>query len=96
MGARRCLLESVRILEAAGCAQEAGGAAPAAAAWGSLGESFSCCEAPPAAQRLPSGIHEAPSRAVLLQPACEDAGSGLFSLLGSLEVHVALTLDQKS
>lgn len=89
------MLETGRVLEAAGCAQEAGGAALAAAAWGSPRGSFCCGEAPPATQRLPSRTHEAPSWAVLQQPACGEAGSALSSLLCSLEVDVALTLDQK-
>lgn len=35
------------------------------------------------------------SWAVLLQPACEDAGSGLSSPIHGLEVDVALSLEQK-
>lgn len=59
------------------------------------GGSSSSWEAPPATHRLPSGIHEVPPWAVLLQPACEDAGWGPSSPICGLEADVALSLQQK-
>lgn len=94
-GSRRCLQESGRILEAAGRAQ--GGW------WGSAGCSsvvlpggqFVLLRSSSSKVQTSPRIREAPCWAVPLQPACEDAGSGVSSPIHGLEVDVALSLDQK-